>query len=561
MVLDVVRTRLPTAAPPQLLMLYVVLRALGARDANAYRWLLWDGPLFLLPGFLHKLVHHVWAGYYASQADEALWHARGDATGAIWRCMETQALLVLYDVLSAVGVGTAELQFVSGHFVHHLFDTMERAHGETAGAYMLRVMQVILALHEQCLLYPANDTPLRTVQARMSASDVFSENVVYLLNRASSATLDGARLQFLVLKLLASLFALPETAHFFYMNDLKVLVDVFLRQISNLPTSCELLRQAYLSVLYELVTQTQLGTDTYKRVQTQHLLQTIVQSARWDDVSGVTLALVRHCLDCAWVAGTTEGAAPASPPHGTLPSDETLHQVLVLRMLQTTAAALVCLADAYRDQVDEVMWPEYEPHAPPQDKLGAALDILSLEAYAQRNASRTSVSSTHSEQGQRRPAPRPPMQPGLLVALEDDVARAASVSMPDLTADVRHRRAPPLPPAPTRRRAPAVPAASAAPAAPAASAVPAAPVTLAAPAAPAAPSSSSTPPRGSATRGRLSDEAPRNKAPTSPAPERHRLAQLYTRMRARARRSDAAPPGTAGQRRRAPPPPPPRSDT
>lgn len=46
-------------------------------------------------------------------------------------------------------------------------------------------------------------------------------------------------MQLLVLKLLYLLFTSRSTCEFFYTNDLRVLVDVFLRQFGELDGECE----------------------------------------------------------------------------------------------------------------------------------------------------------------------------------------------------------------------------------------------------------------------------------------------------------------------------------
>ena len=46
-------------------------------------------------------------------------------------------------------------------------------------------------------------------------------------------------LQLLILKLLYLIFTTPETYEYFYNNDLRVLVDVFIRELHDLPDDAE----------------------------------------------------------------------------------------------------------------------------------------------------------------------------------------------------------------------------------------------------------------------------------------------------------------------------------
>lgn len=80
---------------------------------------------------------------------------------------------------------------------------------------------------------------LDVLRARLNRAQTFGENLIFMLNRASSSDAEDLCMQLLVLKLLYLLFTTRETAHYFYTNDLKVLVDVFVRELSDLPDESE----------------------------------------------------------------------------------------------------------------------------------------------------------------------------------------------------------------------------------------------------------------------------------------------------------------------------------
>lgn len=80
---------------------------------------------------------------------------------------------------------------------------------------------------------------MSVLRFRLHASNTFGENLIWMLNRASSSDAEDVCMQILVLKLLYLLFTTRETAHYFYLNDLKVLVDVFIRELSDLPEESE----------------------------------------------------------------------------------------------------------------------------------------------------------------------------------------------------------------------------------------------------------------------------------------------------------------------------------
>lgn len=97
----------------------------------------------------------------------------------------------------------------------------------------------------------------RVLMRRLNLSQTFGENMIFMLNRASSASssldqlgrfltnrcsdrsMEDRCMQVLVLKLLYVLFTTPGTTEYFYTNDLCVIVDVFLRELLDLDEEAE----------------------------------------------------------------------------------------------------------------------------------------------------------------------------------------------------------------------------------------------------------------------------------------------------------------------------------
>src|SRR6478735_1734705 len=99
----------------------------------------------------------------------------------------------------------------------------------------------------------------------------FGENLILLLNRETETAL-----QLLILKLLYLLFTTPTTCEYFYTNDLRVLLDVIIRNLLDLPSETNVLRHTYLRVLAPLLSHTQLRQPPhYKRDQLLSLLDVL----------------------------------------------------------------------------------------------------------------------------------------------------------------------------------------------------------------------------------------------------------------------------------------------
>lgn len=62
-------------------------------------------------------------------------------------------------------------------------------------------------------------------------------------------------MQLLLLKMLYLLFTTPGTQEYFYTNDLRVLVDVFIRELTNLPEESESVRGLHVLLLPNILTK------------------------------------------------------------------------------------------------------------------------------------------------------------------------------------------------------------------------------------------------------------------------------------------------------------------
>ncbi|GFZ49036.1 hypothetical protein JCM24511_06786 [Saitozyma sp. JCM 24511] len=137
---------------------------------------------------------------------------------------------------------------------------------------------------------------LMVLMRRLGSSKTFGENVIFMLNRAEN-TPEDLCMQLLILKILYLLFTTPGTQEYFFTNDLRVLLDVFIRDLVDLPEECEALRHTYLRVLYPLLNHTQLKNDPYKRPQIKLVLHSLIANSHIRDVGSTTKRLVERCLE------------------------------------------------------------------------------------------------------------------------------------------------------------------------------------------------------------------------------------------------------------------------
>lgn len=127
----------------------------------------------------------------------------------------------------------------------------------------------------------------------------FGENVILLLNRETETSL-----QLLILKLLYLLFTTKATYEYFYTNDLRVLLDVIIRNLMDLPDEKISLRHTYLRVMYPLLAHTQLNQPPhYKRDEVLRVLRILRGSpnAHFAPADETTLRLVARVTKVTWI--------------------------------------------------------------------------------------------------------------------------------------------------------------------------------------------------------------------------------------------------------------------
>lgn len=182
---------------------------------------------------------------------------------------------------------------------------------------------------------PIPNKILRILSPPYPPYKTFGENIILLLNRETETSL-----QLLILKLLYLLFTHPPTHDYFYTNDLRVLVDVIIRNLLDLPHSAAALRHTYLRVLYPLLAHSQLrDSDThYKRDELRRLLSMLgsaddAATAHFGDVDDTTKRLVTRCMAVTWLqrsasaeacSGCAEGDTDPATDNDALKLDRTM---------------------------------------------------------------------------------------------------------------------------------------------------------------------------------------------------------------------------------------------
>lgn len=238
---------------------------------------------------------------------------------------------LLYEMCKVQKLGTDDLQQISVEFIEYLFGAIENRDDYDHDPYGYAILKVLLALNEQymiksCEIYQAKyelseskqnniiqqhsvsvpvNKVFETLAKHKEHYPTFGENIVFLLNRSNDTCI-----RLMVLKILYLVFSTTETCDYIYLNDLKVIVDVFIRELQDLPVEEERLRHTYLRVFLPLLLNTELRRDAYKRNEIVSLLSSMGGKNSVFEISETTQRLSFRCLSVDWL-----GYFPVIPHH------------------------------------------------------------------------------------------------------------------------------------------------------------------------------------------------------------------------------------------------------
>ncbi|EED17651.1 conserved hypothetical protein [Talaromyces stipitatus ATCC 10500] len=227
---------------------------------------------------------------------------------------------LLYEMSRIQRIKIEDLVLVEDSFIRYLFDLIEGLSDDAHDPYHYPVIRVLLVLNEQFMVLahdPASGTPsnpltnkvMKILSVDGNNFKTFGENIILLLNREGETSL-----QLLTLKLLYLIFTTPSTYEYFYTNDLRVLVDILIRNLLDLPAEAVALRHTYLRVLYPLLAHTQLKDPPhYKRDEIRKTLSILVHSRiegnehdyekimHFGEADDTTKRLVSRCSQVEWL--------------------------------------------------------------------------------------------------------------------------------------------------------------------------------------------------------------------------------------------------------------------
>lgn len=227
-------------------------------------------------------------------------------------------LELMYEMARIETLSVDQLMCVDDHFVTYMFELIENGSDDADDPYHYPVIRVLLVLNEQYMvtstatsidpsepLAPLTNRVVKLLSLQGDKFRTFGENIILLLNRETETSL-----QLLILKLLYLLFTTRATYEYFYTNDLRVLLDVIIRNLLDLPDESMSLRHTYLRVLSPLLAHTQLAHPPhYKHQEILKVLQILSGEGNmhFAPADETTLRLVDRVRKVPWLNSGGDG--------------------------------------------------------------------------------------------------------------------------------------------------------------------------------------------------------------------------------------------------------------
>ncbi|KAI0150609.1 hypothetical protein GGR57DRAFT_504266 [Xylariaceae sp. FL1272] len=235
-------------------------------------------------------------------------NGRDDADPALHHVL----LELVYDMSRIEQLRPDDLVHVDDGFVSYLFNMIETIADDVNDSWHYPVIRVLLVLNEQYMVAsatavadpssPSSSLTNRVVKCLSLHGETyrtFGEYIILMLNRETETSM-----QLLILKLFYLLFTTRATYEYFYTNDLRVLVDVIIRNLLDLPNELTSLRHTYLRVLYPLLAHTQLSqAPHYKKHELQKMIALLSRNdnAHFEAADETTLRLVDRVSKVQWL--------------------------------------------------------------------------------------------------------------------------------------------------------------------------------------------------------------------------------------------------------------------
>ncbi|TPX31364.1 hypothetical protein SmJEL517_g05278 [Synchytrium microbalum] len=187
--------------------------------------------------------------------------------------MHHAAARLLYEVCRVQELSISEMELLNDELIQSICDTIERTRDDHREEFNYDLIRLLLIFNDQFTKKNARtlvmiNRVLSSVGSRISHSKTLTENLVFMFNRA-----DDMPTQILLIEFLKVLFEDSTTWDIIYTNDLRIVLDVIVRETRNVEDE---LQYMYINMLPPLLLNTNLGELNYKKEETSKLLHELI---------------------------------------------------------------------------------------------------------------------------------------------------------------------------------------------------------------------------------------------------------------------------------------------
>ncbi|SCU99261.1 LAFA_0G22958g1_1 [Lachancea sp. 'fantastica'] len=206
---------------------------------------------------------------------------------------------ILFQVFKYSKCEISNVTIVDDFFVYYTMSTIQP--GATDDHFNNAKFKLLLALNEQYMIFSYKYELENRVYKYLADHSVSKNFVEFLLLKFNRAT--NRSLQIMLCKVIYLILTVDKNSaeDFFYQNDLNVIVDVLIRELTNIPEDEELIRNTFLRVLLPLLSNTELAKTRYRRSDLAGVLEYLssldnICSSEAQPVHKTTVRLAQKCL-------------------------------------------------------------------------------------------------------------------------------------------------------------------------------------------------------------------------------------------------------------------------
>ncbi|CEP62557.1 Ldb17p LALA0_S05e08284g [Lachancea lanzarotensis] len=206
---------------------------------------------------------------------------------------------ILFQVFKYCKCEVSNITIVDDFFVYYMMNTIQP--GVTDDQFNNAKFKLLLALNEQYMIFSYKYELENRVYKYLADHSVSKNFVEFLLLKFNRAT--NRSLQIMLCKIIYLILTVDKNSaeEFFYQNDLNVIVDVLIRELTNIPEDEELIRNTFLRVLLPLLSNTELAKTKYRRSDLAGVLEYLssldnICSSEAQPVQKTTVRLAQKCL-------------------------------------------------------------------------------------------------------------------------------------------------------------------------------------------------------------------------------------------------------------------------